>query len=438
VNPLRTKTNIIRHPCWYDLIAKSFVKEMICSRCGKHYGADSGAIQCASRDDGRLDIIYEYEALKHVINREELSRRAKGVWKYRELLPINDPKHIVSLGEGGVPLLQARALGRKIGFDKLWLLDDSRNPTSSFKDRPMTVGVSKAVELGYDTVVSASSGNAAAALSAYSAKAGLRCITFVPEMASTGKLAQLRMYGAEVVRVRGLESGQDPSVKMLKQVCDLNNWYPCPSFGPMNPYQAEGPKTMSFEIVEGLGWTTPNWVFVPVGAGGALTGNWKGYRDFIELGLTNTMPKLVGVQSTGCAPVVRAFEQNMDPLKIVPWEKPDSIATGLIDPLPWDGDAALKAITESHGTAVAVSNEEILHAQRLLAKSEGIFAEPSGVTSLAGLIKLGEGGRVDRSDSLVVEITGSGLKDLATVMQGMSEVPLINASIEELTRVLEL
>lgn len=417
---------------------KSFVKMMICARCGKHYEANSGAIRCANRDDGRLDILYDYEALKEVIDCEVLSKRAKGVWKYRELLPINDPKHIISLGEGGVPLLQARALGKKLGFDKLWLLDDSRNPTSSFKDRPMTVGVSKAVELGYDTVVSASSGNAAAALSAYSAKAGLRCITFVPEMASMGKLAQLTMYGARVVRVRGLESGLDPTVKMLKQVCDLHNWYPCPSFGPMNPYQAEGPKTMSYEIAEGFSWTTPDWVFVPVGAGGALTGNWKGYRDFLQLGFIETMPKLVAVQSTGCAPVIRAFEQNADPLKIVPWEKPDSVATGLMDPLPWDGDAALKAIKESHGTAVAVSNEEILQAQRLLAKSEGIFAEPSGVTSLAGLIRLREKGSIDRSDSVTVEITGSGLKDPGIVMQGMGEVPIIGASMEELERVLEL
>ena len=302
----------------------------------------------------------------------------------------------------------------------------------------MTVGVSKAVELSYETVVSASSGNAAAALSAYSAKAGLTCVTFVPEMASAGKLAQLTMYGAKVVRVRGLESGDDPTVKLLKEVCDRYNWYPCPSFGPMNPYQAEGPKTMSYEIVEALAWQAPDWVFVPVGAGGALTGNWKGYRDFQELDFIRTMPRLVAVQSTGCAPVIRAYENRTDPLKIVPWERPDSIATGLMDPFPWDGDAALNAIKDSRGTATAVTNEEILEAQRILANNEGIFAEPSGVTSLAGLIKLATAGGIERSDSLVVEITGSGLKDSSIVMGDMSQIPVINPSIQELEQVIKL
>jgi threonine synthase len=387
-------------------------------------------------DDGRLDISYDYDALRGSVNMETLSKRQRGVWKYRELLPVNDPKNIVTLGEGGTPFLPAHRLGEKLGLANLWLLDDTRNPTASFKDRPMTVGVSKAVELGYKTVVSASSGNAAAALSAYSAKAGLRCITFVPEMASIGKLAQLTMYGAHVVKVRGLESGEDPTVKMLKAVCDKNNWYPCPSFGPMNPYQAEGPKTMAYEIIEGLGWEIPDWVFVPVGAGGALAGNWKGFLDFQKLGFIKSMPRMAAVQSTGCAPVIRAYEQGAGPKDIVPWEMPDSIATGLMDPYPWDGDAAIVAIRSSHGTAVSVSNEEILEAQRKLAKLEGIFAEPSGVTSLAGLIKERES--IDRADCVVVEITGSGLKDPNVATKGMPEIPVIDPSLQELERVLKL
>jgi threonine synthase len=414
-----------------------FVKEMKCARCGKRYDPSSGAIRCINRDDGRLDIYYDYEALRETLSSAAFSKRERGVWKYRELLPIADPANIISLGEGGVPLIHAHKLGEKLGLEKLLVLDDTRNPTGSFKDRPMTVGVSKAVELGYEAVVSASSGNAAAALSAYSAKAGLRCVTFVPEMTSDTKLAQLSMYGARVVRVRGLKSGEDPTVKMLKEVCESYNWYPCPSFGPMNPYQAEGPKTMSFEVVEGLGWTTPDWVFVPVGAGGALTGNWKGYRDLEELDFIKSKPRMAAVQSAGCAPVVRAYEQATDPMKITPWERPESVATGLMDPFPWDGDAALKAIKESHGTAVAVSNEEILEAQRVLARTEGMFAEPSGVTSLAGLIKVVAAGDLERSDSVVVEITGSGLKDPQIAMRGMAQVPLIEASIKELERVLK-
>jgi threonine synthase len=375
-----------------------------------------------------------------VLNPSVLSGRRPGVWKYRELLPINNPNNIVSLCEGGTPFLHALRLGAKIGLNEVWVIDESRNPTCSFKDRPMTVGVSKAVELGYDTVASASSGNAAAALSAYAAKAGLRCITFVQQMTSTAKLVQLTMHDAKVVRVRGLESGQDPAVKMLKTSCQHYDWYPCPTIAAMNPYQAEGPKTMSYEIVEGLEWKTPDWVAVPVGGGGALAGNWKGYTEFKQLGFIEDLPRMIAVQPKGCAPLVRAFENGVDADKIVPWDEPTgpvSIATGLLDPFPWDGDVALSAIRDSNGSAIAVSDQEILNAQKLLAKYEGIFAEPSGATSLAGLIKLKESGTMDRSDKVVVEITGSGLKETSLMAEQMAEIPLINPSMSELQQVLK-
>jgi threonine synthase len=300
----------------------------------------------------------------------------------------------------------------------------------------MTVGVSKAVELGFHTVVSASSGNAAAALAAYSARAELTCYTFVPEITSPGKIAQLNMFGAHVVRLRGLESGVDPTVTMLKLVCERFGWYPCPSIGLFNPYQAEGPKTMSYEITEQLGWKTPDWIFAGVGGGGLLAGNWKGYQEFRRLGLVEGSPHMVAVQSTGCAPLVRAFEEKMEPNKIVPWQHPDSIATGLMDPYPWDGDVALKALHDSSGTGVTVTNEEILDAERTLAKKEGIFAEPSGVTALSGLIKLVDEDRIPRDDTIVVEITGSGLKDLSVI--GSAEAPLIDPDIEALQKVLGL
>jgi len=411
---------------------------MKCSRCGREYDWNSGAILCANRDYGRLDIQYDYEEIKEMLNREDLSRREKGVWKYRELLPVNDPAHVVTLGEGGSSLLPANRLKTKIGVREVWLLDDTRNPTGSFKDRPMTVGASKAVELGYKTVVSASSGNAAASLSAYAARAGLACIAFVPESASAGKLAQLTMYGATVVKVRGSESGEDPTVKMLLETCDRYNWYPCPSFGPMNPYQAEGPKTMAYEIAEGLHWKIPDWVFVPVGAGGALAGNWRGFKDFLHLDFIATEPRMVAVQPTGCAPVVRAYEDGVDAMKIGRWERPKSVAAGLLDPFPWDGDLALHAIRDSEGTAVAVSDEEVLEAQRLLAKREGIFAEPSGAASLAGLIALIKRGRVESSETVVVEITGGGLKDTNLTTQALPNVPTINPSLKEFEEILRL
>lgn len=387
-------------------------------------------------DDGRLDVEYDYASMATRISREVFDNRRGGLWKYRELLPIENEENIVSLGEVQTPLIHCKNLGKILGLRNLYVKDETKSPTASFKDRPMSVGVSKAVELGFDTTASASSGNAAAALAAYSAKAGLVCYTFVPEMAGPGKIAQLNMFGAHVVRLRGLESGVDPTVTMLRLVCKRFGWYPCPSFALFNPYQAEGPKTMSYEIVEQLGWTTPDWVFAGVGSGALLAGNWKGYRELRQLGFVGNSPRMVAVQSTGCAPVVRAFEEKMDPHRIVPWEHPDSVATGLMDPLPWDGDAAIEALRGSSGTAVKVTNEEILDAQRTLAKTEGIFAEPSGVAVLAGLRKLKDRGTIASDDCVVLEITGSGLKDLNVI--GSAEAPLIDPNIEALQRVLKL
>jgi threonine synthase len=192
---------------------------------------------------------------------------------------------------------------------------------------------------------------------------------------------------------------------------------------------------MSFEIVEGLGWGAPDWVLVPVGAGGAMTGNWKGYLDLEQLGLIDSKPRMAAVQSTGCAPVIRAYEQHMDPMRIQAWERPESVASGLLDPYPWDGDFAVRGINESHGTAVAVTDREILEAQRLLARSEGVFAEPSGVTSLAGLVKLAAEGKVERADCIVVEITGSGLKDPQIATSAMTQIPVIEPSMAEFARI---
>ena len=413
----------------------SYVTGLRCVKCGKLYLPKDRVFTC-KEDEGRLDVQYDYDSMASRISRETLERRRGGLWKYRELLPIENEENIVTLGEVQTPLIRCKNLGKIIGMRNLYLKDETKNPTASFKDRPMTVGVSKAVELGFDTTVSASSGNAAAALAAYSARAGLRCYTFVPEMASLGKIAQLNMFGAHVVRLRGLENGVDPTVTMLRLVCKQFGWYPCPSFALFNPYQAEGPKTMSYEIAEQLDWSTPDWVFAGVGSGALLAGNWKGYEELRRLGLVKALPQMVAVQSNGCAPVVRAFEEKMDPDKIVPWVHPDSVATGLMDPLPWDGDAALKAMHDSSGTAVKVSNEEILNAQRILAKTEGIFAEPSGVAVLAGLTIMKDQGKVTSDECVVLQITGSGLKDLDVIRS--AEAPLIDPDIEALRKVLKL
>lgn len=392
---------------------------------------------CRNKDRGRLDIFYDYSALAEKLDKRTLAARSPGVWKYSELLPIRDKENVVSLEAGGTPLLKSSGLANEIGLRSLYLKDETRSPTGSFKDRSMTVGVSKAVEFGVETTVTASSGNAAAALAAHSAKAGLRCYAFVLESASEAKLAQIRLYGAQVMRVKAVEEGVDPTVQMLSMVVEKYGWYPCPSFGPFNPYQVEGPKTMAFEIAEQMDWNVPDWVLVPTGSGCLLAGLWKGFRDFRKLGFVDSSPRLVAVQPKGCAPIVRAFDQKKEPFEIEPWGRPDTIAGGLTDVFPWDGDAALTALRETGGTAEAVSDKEILQAQRLLASREGIFAEPTGVASLAGLIKLVDKGVVKRDESVVVLVTGAGLKDPEIVTSQFRKAPTIRPAPKEFESVIQ-
>jgi len=386
---------------------------------------------CRNADDGRLEIFYNYEEAKETLTRETVQGKPKGVWRYFELLPLEKPGNIVTLGEGGTPLLKCERLGRQLGLQELFVKDETRNPTASFKDRAMTIGVSKAVEFNAETVVTASTGNAAASLSALSARAGLKCYAFVHENAPLGKLAQLACTGARVIRVRNVEAAEDPVVMMLKLAVDRYGWYPCPSFGPFNPYQFEGAKTIAYEIVEQLDWSSPDWVVIPIGGGGLLGANWKGFVEAETLGVVNGKPKIAGIQPDGCAPVVRAFKEGVDPLSIEPWANPKTVAGGLKDPIPWDGDAALKSMRDSGGVAEAVTDEEILEAQELLARTEGMFAEPSGAASVAGITKLARAGIIETDEKVVLEVTGSGLKDPVAVAQRLPEPALITPEIAD-------
>jgi len=414
----------------------AYVTHLRCSRCGSEYRLEDGKVICDRDDLGRLDIYYDYEAISRTLTKEALEKRRGGVWRYFELLPVSRRSSIVSLGEGGTPMIRSERLSRHLGLKNLYLKDETRNPTASFKDRSMTVGVSKAVELGVKKTCTASSGNAAAALAAYSAKAGLECYAFVLEEASIGKISQLQLYGAKVFRVRRVEEGVDPTVQLLRLVVKNYGWYPCPSFGPFNPYQVEGPKTISYEIVEQLGWRIPDWILIPTGSSCLLAGIWKGLRDYYELGWIDHLPRLAAIQSTGNAPFVRAFKEGMDPMNIEPWRNPRTVASGLMDPYPWDGDAGLIALKETDGVAEAVPDDLILEAQKLLASMEGVFAEPSGAAGLAGAMKLLEDGVIDPSDEVVVLVTGSGLKDPDIVKSMFAEPPMIGPSLEEFRRML--
>jgi len=414
----------------------SFVSYLACSRCGTKYYLHEKPIVCRNKDLGRLDIYYDYEKIKEKLTKNTLMKRPFYQWRYRELMPVAKDENIVTLGEGGTPLIKAKRLADKLGVKNLYLKDETRNPTGSFKDRGMSVAVSMAVEFGYKVTVTASSGNAAAALAAYSAKAGLETYAFVIEEAGYGKVAQLLFYGAKVFRVKGLGK-EDPTVKMMRLTYEKYGWYPSPSFGPFNPYQIEGPKAISYEIIEQLGWNIPDWVIVPVGAAALLTSVWKGFKDFKELSFVDCLPHLAAIQSTGNPPFIRAWKEKAEPFKIKPWPKPETIATGLEDPYPWDHDGGLKALHETKGVAEEVTDELILKAMKLLAKYEGIFAEPSGVASLAGYMKLLEEGIIDKNDTVVVLITGHGLKDPDIVKKVSGDAPKIEPTLEDFEKALK-
>lgn len=412
----------------------AYVERLVCSRCGREY--EPGAVMCDSGDRGRLDVHYDYEAVKEALSKETLEKRAeRGVWRYWELLPV-DASYAVRLGEGDTPLVRAGRLAERLGLRKLYLKDETQSPTSSFKDRAMTVGVAKAVELEKKMAVTASSGNAAASLAAYTAKAGIGCIALVPEDASAGKIAQLLLYGARVFRLRQVEEGVDPTVELMVEAARSLGWYPCPSFGPYNPYQVEGLKTISFELVEQLGWEPPDVVLIPTGSGCLAAGVWKGFRDLLELGLIDEPPRLVPVQPEGNPALVDAINRGIRFEEIKPTPYPRSVASGLLDPFPWDGDAVIEGVKATGGKGVLVSDEEIMEAVKLLAGHEGIFAEPSGAAGLAGLRRLVEEGWVSEDEKVVVLVTGSGLKESEKILGLYPEPPLIEPRLESLKKLL--
>lgn len=335
------------------------------------------------------------------------------MWKYRELLPVPAPPSADTLQEGGTPLLSAVRLGEQAGVGKLRLKNETVNPTGSFKDRQVAAGVA-AIPEGLDTLAVISSGNVAAAAAAQAARRGLKCFVFVAAAAPEVKLIQAAAYGARVCRVDSASSSL--IMDLVEEASRREGWYHLSTAGCFNPFSVEGSKTIAYELFEQYEGVLPDWIFVPVGGGGLLGGLWRGLLDLQELGLAERLPRLVGVQAAGCAPLIRAVEENWDleTAAAFHWENPQSIAGGIADDVLFDAHRALPAIRHSGGTAVAVSDEAILDAMRLLASYEGVFAEPSGAASLAGLISLRDTGQVKQEHSVCCLITGSGLKDITS------------------------
>ena len=383
------------------------VKCAKCVKCGKEYPATPDVTTC--KCGGILDIVYDYDYIKSRLTKEKLAaRKDLTMWRYRELLPIEEETENTPLRVGNTPLYEEPRLAEMLGLGHLYVKDDGLNPTSSLKDRASAMAVAKAKEAGKDIIACSSTGNAASSLAGNAAAAGMKTYIFVPSRAPKGKVAQLLTFGATVVSVQG---NYEETFELSSKAIDRWGWYN--RNAAVNPYLSEGKKTVSLEICEQLQWKAPDYIAVAVGDGCTIGGVWKGLKDLYAIGFIDKLPRLISCQAEGCCPLNRAIEEK------APWHPmeentlADSIAVGV----PRNPDKALQAIEESHGLVVNVSDAEIMAAQKLLGSVCGLFGEPAGVTGTAGVRKLCEMGVLGKDDTVVTMISGNGLKDVENAIK---------------------
>jgi threonine synthase len=402
-----------------------------CISCGNEYGIDEIVYFCKKCGD-ILEIRYEQEELSEALRDKQWLNRPLSVWRYRRFMPVSDTTKIVSLNEGGTGLHSCEHLAKQLGLRELYVKNEGENPTGSFKDRGMTIGVTKAMELGVKSVICASTGNTSASLAAYAAKAGLQCAVLIPSgKIAYGKLSQAMIYGAKVIQVRG---NFDESLEVVLKLSEKHRSIYL--LNSINPFRIEGQKSLGYEICDQLNQEAPNRIIVPVGNAGNISAIWKGFSEFHELGLIKALPKMTGIQAAGSAPIAQAIKNGSE--TIVPVAEPETVATAIRIGAPVSWKKALNAIRRSAGTAETVTDDEILSAQKLLARIEGLFVEPASASSIAGLIKLVENGVIDRDERIVCVTTGHGLKDPDTAVK-MSEKPVeVEAEISAIEEALGL
>ncbi|OGO13125.1 MAG: threonine synthase [Chloroflexi bacterium RBG_16_47_49] len=378
--------------------------ELSCSRCDKSFSTHQIQTYC-SDCNAPLLAKYDLESLRKIIDREKINHRPKGMWRWSELLPVFDDDNIVSLGEGDTPLLQLRHIGRDLGLSKLYLKEEGQNPTGSFKARGLSAAVSKAKELGVEKIVIPSAGNAGGALAAYSARAGIKSLIFMPKSSPPANITESMITGASVELVEG---SINDAGKYALEASKTHGWFNMSTF--KEPYRVEGKKILGYEIAESLAWKLPDVILYPTGGGTGLVGMWKAFLELDALGWLDSeiKPKMIAVQADGCAPVVKAFRDGKPFCDF--WGNAHTIATGLCVPLSFADQLILKYIRASHGTAISVSDDEIKEARRQLAQKEGIYSCPEGAATLAGLSKLSKQGMFQREDTIILFNTGSGLK----------------------------
>ncbi len=378
-------------------------------------------------DEGILDVEYDYESIAAAFAKNPLRNREQNIWRYNELLPVSADIVRPHLFVGWTPVYDIPRLAEAFGIRQFYLKDDGRNPTNSFKDRASAVGVLKSIEFGFGQIACASTGNAASSLAGLSAATGLKSYIFVPERAPEPKVTQLLIFGATVLRVLGT---YEQAFDLCKVACEKYGWYNRNSGS--NPFLVEGKKSAGLEIAEQLNGNLPDWVVVSVGDGCTIGGIGKGLQEMKRLGITDRVPRLLGVQAEGACPIVDAFVRGND---LIPSETntlADSIAVGT----PRNWRRALKQIRSSGGDMIAVSDDEILEAMRTTARIGAVFGEPAGVAGVAGLRKAIAEGIIKRNESALCMITGNGLKDIQSAKQAVGQALDVKPTLGDLTKVL--
>lgn len=380
-----------------------------CTICGAQLPYDESMTCTHCGEKGILDILFDYDSIKLHFNKSSLaSNRDNSMWRYVPLLPLEPRDFSSFLRVGWTPLYPSNRMGDELGIKKLYIKDDGLNPTASLKDRASGVAVAKAIELGYDTIACSSTGNAASSLAGNAARMGLKSVIFVPERAPEGKLAQLLIFGAKVISVKG---DYRATFELSRAAIEKYGWYN--RNAGINPIMTEGKKTVAIEIAEQLSWNVTDWVAISVGDGCTIGGVYNGFRDLYELGMIERVPKILGVQSSGCCPFVTAAEKGLELEATAENTLADSIAVGI----PRNPKKALRAVSASNGRWIDVTDDEILDAMRVLGRTEGVFGEPAGVTATAGVRKAVACGVIKPDETVTVINTGSGLKDVKNALR---------------------
>ena len=388
----------------------SRIKGLSCRECGTLYAA--APIHVCEQCFGPLEVAYDYDVIRAMTSRESIAAGPRTLWRYKSMLPI-EGERVVDTSTGWTPLVRADNLGRALGLRNVWVKNDTVNPTFSFKDRPVSIASSKALEFGFDTIACASTGNLAGSVAAHAAKAGLTAMIFIPADLEPSKIIAASAYGPTVMAIDG---NYDDVNRLCSEIGDTYHW----AFVNINvrPYYSEGSKTLAFEVAEQLDWTMPDRVIVPIASGSLFTKIWKGFGELLTLGLVSGQrPRMVGAQAEGCSPVVKAYRDrtmNVQPVR------PKTIAKSLAIGNPADGYYSLKIVKESGGVAESVNDPEIIDGIKLLARTEGIFAETAGGVTVAVLKKLAAAGLVDPDERIVVYVTGNGLKTQEAIVDHLA------------------